>query len=129
METFPEGFLRPLPPFIPCVPADFFISFAFGRSNFFSAAPIATAWDGVTSLGPVFSSRSAIASECVPAARFWLLILPESGHTCRQQNRNVLELLTPCCVARLEGSVPPFFVARGIGTGRCLISWSPSGRA
>lgn len=27
--------------------------------------------------------------------------------TCRQQNRNALELLTACCVARLDGSVRP----------------------
>ena len=27
--------------------------------------------------------------------------------TCRQQNRNVLELLTACCMARLDRSAPP----------------------
>jgi transposase len=27
--------------------------------------------------------------------------------TCRQQNRNVLELLTACCAARLAGSAAP----------------------
>ena len=27
--------------------------------------------------------------------------------TCRQQNRNVLELLTACCRARLDGSAAP----------------------
>jgi transposase len=27
--------------------------------------------------------------------------------TCRQQNRNVLELLTACCTARFDGSAAP----------------------
>ena len=49
--------------------------------------------------------------------------------TCRQQNRKVLELLTACCRARLEGSDPPCFAARRRRTGRRLIGQSPSGRA
>ena len=37
--------------------------------------------------------------------------------TCRQQNRNVLELLTACCRARLDGSAAPSLLP---GVGRAL---------
>ncbi len=32
--------------------------------------------------------------------------------TCRRQNRNVLELLTACCAARLDGSDAPSLLPR-----------------
>jgi len=44
--------------------------------------------------------------------------------TARRQNRNVLELLTACCAARLAGSA-----ARGPGAGRRLIGQPSLGRA
>ena len=36
--------------------------------------------------------------------------------TCRQQNRNVLELLTACCRARLNGSDAPSLLPRQAAT-------------
>ena len=33
--------------------------------------------------------------------------------TCRQQNRNVLELLTACCRVRLDGSTSPSLLPGG----------------
>ena len=50
--------------------------------------------------------KSSGGTDSEPGSRFVERMLSVVA-TCRQQNRNVLQLLTACCRARLEGSASP----------------------
>ena len=61
---------------------------------------------------PVLWRKSSGGTDSEVGSRFVERMLSVVA-TCRQQNRNVLELLTACCAARLDGSDAPSLLRAG----------------